>query len=171
MHKLAAWDARTTKRTNPVVNRKLRINLIMSCRPSYTSIPTYGLPAAKHSSPSSSSDSLNIISPKASNKTCIFSNNLGECLNDEPQESLYKDRNMLPGTLYDAEYQCNLAFPGSKVCGGDPEKFCAQILCQTSPTSCMSNGEPFADGTKCGVNKVSHYPISFRASSDSIYGR
>lgn len=82
------------------------------------------------------------------------SSNLGECLNDEPQESLYKDSGMLPGAMYDASYQCNMAFPGSTVCGGDKEKFCESLMCKTSSTMCMSNGEPPADGTKCGTDMV-----------------
>lgn len=79
---------------------------------------------------------------------------MGECLNDEPQESLYKDNGMLPGTMYDAQFQCDNAFPGSTVCKADPEKFCEMLLCKVSPTTCMSNGEPPADGTKCGEDMV-----------------
>ncbi|XP_065156708.1 A disintegrin and metalloproteinase with thrombospondin motifs 12-like isoform X2 [Atheta coriaria] len=85
--------------------------------------------------------------------TTFFDNDLGECLNDEPEISLYKDNNMLPGTIYDAKYQCQMEFPGSSVCKVSPEKFCDRLLCRTEPGTCMSNGEPPVDGTKCGENK------------------
>ncbi|KAF5270821.1 hypothetical protein FQA39_LY18869 [Lamprigera yunnana] len=87
----------------------------------------------------------------------FFDNNLGECLNDEPQESLYQETDMLPGTIYDAKYQCNMFFPGSEPCHVSPEKFCKQLFCKVSPSSCTSNGEPPADGTKCGENKAIYY--------------
>ncbi|CAH1118875.1 unnamed protein product [Phaedon cochleariae] len=85
--------------------------------------------------------------------TALFENNLGDCLNDEPEISLYSYRNALPGTIYDADAQCEIAYPGSTICVLDQEKFCEILLCKTSDDSCMSNDEPPADGTKCGSNK------------------
>ncbi|XP_017779110.1 PREDICTED: A disintegrin and metalloproteinase with thrombospondin motifs 12-like, partial [Nicrophorus vespilloides] len=85
--------------------------------------------------------------------TALFDNDLGECLNDEPQVSLFEDKNMLPGTIYDAKYQCQMEYPGSSVCEGTPERFCRRLLCKTEPDRCKTNGEPPADGTKCGDNK------------------
>lgn len=84
----------------------------------------------------------------------IFRNNLGECLNDEPEISLYQMKNTLPGSVYDADSQCNMNFPNSTVCIINDENFCEMLLCKTSPTTCMSKEEPPADGTKCGENKV-----------------
>ncbi|CAG9838536.1 unnamed protein product [Diabrotica balteata] len=34
--------------------------------------------------------------------TALFENNLGDCLNDEPEVSIYSMRNALPGTIYDS---------------------------------------------------------------------
>lgn len=77
---------------------------------------------------------------------------LGECLNDEPSVIRNKELGMPPGSIYDAVYQCNLMFPGASVCKTDKDKFCRVLMCKTDPTSCMSNGEPPADGTKCAEN-------------------
>ncbi|KAG5879484.1 hypothetical protein JTB14_013989 [Gonioctena quinquepunctata] len=85
--------------------------------------------------------------------TALFENNLGECLKDEPKASLYSYKNALPGTIYDAEAQCDIMYPGSTLCNIDEEKFCEMLLCKTTPETCMSNEEPPADGTKCGKNK------------------
>lgn len=90
-------------------------------------------------------------------KICFLSNNLGECLNDEPTTDQYKYKNMLAGAIYDAEYQCRNRFPNSTVCPVPEEVFCDKMMCKVSETSCMSNTEPLADGTKCGENKVSFY--------------
>lgn len=85
-------------------------------------------------------------------------NKLGDCLNDEPQESLFHDDNMLPGSIYDADFQCDLLFPNMNVraCKTSEDIFCKSLYCKTKPTSCSSNGDPPADGTKCGVNMVSN---------------
>ncbi|XP_056633400.1 A disintegrin and metalloproteinase with thrombospondin motifs 12-like [Diorhabda sublineata] len=85
--------------------------------------------------------------------TALFENNLGDCLNDEPEVSIYSLKNALPGTIYDAEAQCDIMFPGSTICLLDDEEFCSVLYCKTEPKSCASRGEPPADGTKCGNNK------------------
>lgn len=91
-------------------------------------------------------------------KLNIFSsNNLGECLNDEPSTDQYKYKGMLAGAIYDAEYQCRNTFPNSTVCPVPEDKFCDRMMCKVSERSCMSNGEPLADGTKCAENKVTHH--------------
>lgn len=83
---------------------------------------------------------------------------LGDCLNDEPAESLYHDeKNMPPGAVYGPDFQCSTYFPEHKHCVIDPEKFCEMIYCKPivgKATSCQSNGYPLADGSKCGENKV-----------------
>ncbi|XP_072392013.1 A disintegrin and metalloproteinase with thrombospondin motifs 12-like [Diabrotica undecimpunctata] len=85
--------------------------------------------------------------------TALFENNLGDCLNDEPEVSIYSMRNALPGTIYDSDAQCDIMFPGSTTCILEEEEFCATLYCKTEPGSCSSRGEPPADGTKCGNNK------------------
>lgn len=83
-------------------------------------------------------------------------NGLGDCLNDEPQPSQYKYKNVLPGVVYDADAQCQFSHPGSSVCRMNQHEFCKMLLCKPSPSadSCLGNQEPPADGTKCGENKV-----------------
>lgn len=64
---------------------------------------------------------------------------------------------MLPGAMYDATAQCKMNFPGASApCRVGDEKFCERLLCKSGPDKCISNGEPPADGTKCGENKVIH---------------
>lgn len=85
--------------------------------------------------------------------TELFENNLGGCLNDEPQETSYPIPNMLPGSIYDPDYQCNLIFPNSTHCPINMDKFCEKLYCKTGPETCRSNSEPPADGSKCGEGK------------------
>lgn len=85
--------------------------------------------------------------------TTLFESDLGECLNDEPQVSLYKQTNVLPGVVYDAQAQCEIVFPGSKTENFDPENFCKIMFCATTPDAVQSLGAPYVDGTKCGENK------------------
>lgn len=78
---------------------------------------------------------------------------------------------MLAGALYDAEYQCRIIFPNSTVCPVPEDKFCDRMMCKVSETSCMSNGEPLYDGTKCGENKVTlrfEHLLAFTQSSLSV---
>lgn len=81
-------------------------------------------------------------------------NGLGDCLLDEPEVSLYKVADVLPGTVYDADQQCKILFPGSSKCSTEADTFCEMLMCEVKPKSCMSDREPPADGTKCGENKV-----------------
>jgi hypothetical protein len=85
----------------------------------------------------------------------VSSNGLGDCLNDEPEISLYKGKEVLPGVVYDGDQQCRITMPNTTLCGFGQENICEILLCQTTPTQCQSKDEPAADGTKCGENKVS----------------
>lgn len=67
---------------------------------------------------------------------------------------MYPFKNVLPGTVYDGDAQCNMHFPNSKLCKLNTDKFCEMLTCRVSPTTCMSKGEPVIDGTHCGQNKV-----------------
>lgn len=46
---------------------------------------------------------------------------LGECLTDDPRNppEKFKYPDMLPGAMYDGNFQCDMNFPGSKICPGD----------------------------------------------------
>ncbi|CAH0553699.1 unnamed protein product [Brassicogethes aeneus] len=77
-----------------------------------------------------------------------------DCLNDEPKDTLYPFRNVLPGTIYDTDAQCSLLLPKSYgTCSSGSDNFCELLVCRVSPTTCWSKDEPVADGTKCGENK------------------
>ncbi|XP_025267750.1 A disintegrin and metalloproteinase with thrombospondin motifs 7 [Camponotus floridanus] len=86
--------------------------------------------------------------------TAFLESGLGECLTDNPRNPPEKLKypNMLPGAMYDATFQCNMLFPGSKVCPQSHTSGCETLWCLTN-TSCYSLGTPKADGTKCGENK------------------
>lgn len=82
---------------------------------------------------------------------------MGECLNDEPKESPFKFNEVLPGTVYDANYQCGLLYPNSTLCTANGEKMCDKLFCEVvvnGKKRCRSNGEPPVDGTKCAHDKV-----------------
>ncbi|KAG5335616.1 ATS7 metalloproteinase, partial [Acromyrmex heyeri] len=86
--------------------------------------------------------------------TAFLESGLGDCLNDNPRNPPEKLKypNMLPGAMYDAAFQCDMQFPGSKVCPQPQTSGCETLWCLTN-TSCYSLGSPKADGTKCGENK------------------
>ncbi|XP_024946987.1 A disintegrin and metalloproteinase with thrombospondin motifs 7 [Cephus cinctus] len=87
--------------------------------------------------------------------TTLLDSGLGECLNNDPKNppERYKLPNMLPGAMYDAEFQCNLDYPGSSFCDAGSVDRCEALWCKTSETKCSSKGAPAAEGTKCGENK------------------
>lgn len=103
----------------------------------------------------------------------LFDNKLGECLNNEPMQSTYKFDDSLPGTIYDADYQCRLEFGDeAKVCQWKMEMICESLYCQLGE-NCRSRKSPAADGTSCGKDKwcikKACVPIGKR-SDDSIAG-
>jgi len=85
----------------------------------------------------------------------LFEQRLGDCLSDVPRESTYKLDGTLPGTIYDGDYQCRLAFgESSATCKIPTDKFCQKLWCQSNDTSrCLSNTQAAADGTSCGPDK------------------
>ncbi|XP_044757842.1 A disintegrin and metalloproteinase with thrombospondin motifs 12-like [Coccinella septempunctata] len=83
----------------------------------------------------------------------LFENELGECLFDKPEVSLYKQTNILPGVIYDGQAQCEMSFPGSRLETTNEETFCEQLFCRVNGSLCVSTGETVVDGTKCGENK------------------
>nr|XP_033796040.1 A disintegrin and metalloproteinase with thrombospondin motifs 1 [Geotrypetes seraphini] len=87
--------------------------------------------------------------------TSFMDNGYGECLLDKPQEPLQLLSD-LPGTLFDANKQCQFTF-------GDESKHCPDTAstCTTLWCTGMSGGQsvcqtkhfPWADGTSCGNGK------------------
>ncbi|XP_043277763.1 A disintegrin and metalloproteinase with thrombospondin motifs 7-like [Venturia canescens] len=86
--------------------------------------------------------------------TTFLESGLGECLNNNPRNpsEKYSYANMLPGTMYDRDAQCNLQMPGSKNCDMGQDSACTTLYCEKG-TQCFSKGDPPADGTKCGERK------------------
>ncbi|XP_076380683.1 A disintegrin and metalloproteinase with thrombospondin motifs 7 [Megalopta genalis] len=85
--------------------------------------------------------------------TELFSEGLGDCLSNNPRNppENFKFPNMLPGAMYDSDYQCNMVLPGSKHCLAS-EGECERLWC-TKEDKCVTQGTGVADGTKCGESK------------------
>lgn len=79
----------------------------------------------------------------------------GECLMDKPQNPI-KLPSDLPGTLYDANRQCQFTFgEESKHCP-DAASTCATLWCTGTSGGllvCQTKHFPWADGTSCGEGK------------------
>ncbi|XP_032029641.1 A disintegrin and metalloproteinase with thrombospondin motifs 20 [Hylobates moloch] len=76
----------------------------------------------------------------------------GECLLDKPDEEIYNLPSELPGSRYDGNKQCELAFgPGSQMC---PHiNICMHLWCTSAEKlhkGCFTQHVPPADGTDCG---------------------
>lgn len=83
----------------------------------------------------------------------LFDNKLGECLKNEPKASSYKLDDSLPGTIYDADYQCRMEFGDTaKVCQWKIEMICEKLICQIGE-KCRTKNSPAADGSSCGKDK------------------
>uniref|UniRef100_A0A5G2R7E9 A disintegrin and metalloproteinase with thrombospondin motifs 1 n=1 Tax=Sus scrofa TaxID=9823 RepID=A0A5G2R7E9_PIG len=80
---------------------------------------------------------------------------LGECLMDKPQSPIQLPSD-LPGTLYDANRQCQFTFgEESKHCP-DPASTCTTLWCTGTSGGllvCQTKHFPWADGTSCGEGK------------------
>ncbi|XP_061932556.1 A disintegrin and metalloproteinase with thrombospondin motifs 12-like isoform X2 [Apis cerana] len=87
--------------------------------------------------------------------TNLIEGKLGDCLIDDPKNppDKFKLPDMLAGAMYGADFQCDMQYPGSKMCTSHATKMCEQLWCQVNETTCMSNGAQSADGTKCGEKK------------------
>lgn len=81
---------------------------------------------------------------------------LGECLLDQPQKPLLLP-DLLPGTSYSLDRQCELAFgEGSKPCPF-MQPPCGRLWCTGKSNGhlvCMTRHFPWADGTHCGDGQV-----------------
>uniref|UniRef100_A0A480J8Y9 A disintegrin and metalloproteinase with thrombospondin motifs 1 n=1 Tax=Sus scrofa TaxID=9823 RepID=A0A480J8Y9_PIG len=107
--------------------------------------------------------------------TSFLDNGHGECLMDKPQSPIQLPSD-LPGTLYDANRQCQFTFgEESKHCP-DPASTCTTLWCTGTSGGllvCQTKHFPWADGTSCGegkwcvngkcVNKTDkkHFDVSF----------
>lgn len=87
--------------------------------------------------------------------TSFLDNGHGECLMDKPQNPI-KLPSDLPGTLYDANRQCQFTFgEESKHCP-DAASTCTTLWCTGTSGGllvCQTKHFPWADGTSCGEGK------------------
>ncbi|XP_020501860.1 A disintegrin and metalloproteinase with thrombospondin motifs 15 [Labrus bergylta] len=99
----------------------------------------------------------------------------GECLLDQPQKPLVLP-DILPGTSYNVDRQCELAFgEGSKPCPF-MQPPCSRLWCTGKSNGhlvCMTRHFPWADGTHCGDGQVCDRGIcsSKQAKNVKVDGR
>lgn len=86
-----------------------------------------------------------------------FSQGLGKCLDDPPEEIdefTYPD--LPPGAIYNADLQCRLQFNVTddlvRVCSKQDE-ICSHLWCMVDDI-CVTQLRPAAPGTSCGKLKV-----------------
>lgn len=88
--------------------------------------------------------------------TDFLDNGHGRCLLDKPTEWLQLP-SALPGSVYPADRQCQLAFgPESRHCG-DVQPSCAALWCSGRAGGravCQTKHFPWADGTPCAPGRV-----------------
>ncbi|XP_067169260.1 A disintegrin and metalloproteinase with thrombospondin motifs 4 [Apteryx mantelli] len=88
--------------------------------------------------------------------TDFLDNGHGHCLLDKPLEWL-RLPSALPGSVYDADRQCQLTFGSeSRHCPG-PQPPCASLWCTghaNGRSMCQTKHFPWADGTPCGSGKT-----------------
>ena len=68
----------------------------------------------------------------------------------------FEHTNTLPGELYDMDYQCELVYgKGSRICPYMP--VCKRLWCTMEDVTqggCRTQHMPWADGTRCGLDRV-----------------
>ncbi|XP_062590680.1 A disintegrin and metalloproteinase with thrombospondin motifs 7-like [Saccostrea cucullata] len=79
----------------------------------------------------------------------------GYCLEDEPakyRDTEYEYPVLPPGTMYDVEHQCRLAYGQNSSFCGEKEDICSTLWCRMD-NKCSTRLEAAAEGTICGPNK------------------
>lgn len=104
--------------------------------------------------------------------TSFLDNGHGECLMDKPQNPI-KLPSDLPGTMYDANRQCQFTFgEESKHCP-DAASTCTTLWCTGTSGGllvCQTKHFPWADGTSCGESSSEPGAIA-RSRAHSKAGR
>ncbi|XP_062453615.1 A disintegrin and metalloproteinase with thrombospondin motifs 4 [Rhea pennata] len=88
--------------------------------------------------------------------TDFLDNGHGRCLLDKPPEWL-RLPSALPGSEYDADRQCQLAFGLESRHCPSPQPPCASLWCTghvNGRSLCQTKHFPWADGTPCGSGKI-----------------
>lgn len=84
-----------------------------------------------------------------------FSSFSGECLLDKPHKPIQLPSD-LPGTLYDANRQCQFTFGDESKHCPDAASTCTTLWCTGTSGGllvCQTKHFPWADGTSCGEGK------------------
>ncbi|XP_074853412.1 A disintegrin and metalloproteinase with thrombospondin motifs 1 [Carettochelys insculpta] len=87
--------------------------------------------------------------------TTFLDNGYGECLLDKPHKPIQLPSD-LPGTLYDANRQCQFTFGDESKHCPDPASTCTTLWCTGTSGGllvCQTKHFPWADGTSCGEGK------------------
>lgn len=114
----------------------------------------------------------------------LFSSFSGECLLDKPHKPIQLPSD-LPGTLYDANRQCQFTFGDESKHCPDAASTCTTLWCTGTSGGllvCQTKHFPWADGTSCGegkwcmngkcVNKTEkkHYDVSIKKEMEIHLG-
>nr|XP_015217022.1 PREDICTED: A disintegrin and metalloproteinase with thrombospondin motifs 1 [Lepisosteus oculatus] len=87
--------------------------------------------------------------------TSFLDNGHGQCLLDKPQKPQPLPK-ALPGTVYDANRQCQLTFGEESRHCPDVSSTCSALWCTVTAAEgmlvCQTKNFPWADGTPCGAN-------------------
>ncbi|GAA6077633.1 A disintegrin and metalloproteinase with thrombospondin motifs 1 [Tachysurus ichikawai] len=87
--------------------------------------------------------------------TAFLDNGHGQCLLDKPQKPQQLPQ-ALPGSVYNADYQCRLTFGEESQHCPDLSTTCAALWCTVTTTNgllvCQTKNFPWADGTPCGYD-------------------
>ncbi|KAG2457002.1 A disintegrin and metalloproteinase with thrombospondin motifs 1 [Polypterus senegalus] len=88
--------------------------------------------------------------------TSFLDNGYGDCLLDKPQKPVALP-NLLPGTLYDANKQCQFTFGEESRHCPDLSSTCTTLWCTGTSAGgllvCQTKHFPWADGTSCGEGR------------------
>lgn len=87
--------------------------------------------------------------------TSFLDNGHGECLMDKPQSPIQLPSD-LPGTLYDANRQCQFTFGEESSHCHDEASTCTTLWCSGTSGGlqvCQTKHFPWADGTSCGEGR------------------
>ncbi|KAK0077615.1 hypothetical protein PV326_009942, partial [Microctonus aethiopoides] len=84
----------------------------------------------------------------------LLNSDLGDCLINNPKNppAKFQYPNMLPGAMYDSDFQCRMMEPNTVTCDLGGTVNCETLWCRTK-RNCISNDSPPAEGTKCGENE------------------
>nr|XP_022900548.1 A disintegrin and metalloproteinase with thrombospondin motifs 6-like isoform X1 [Onthophagus taurus] len=105
-----------------------------------------------------------VMNPSISIKTAGWSNcsnkflslfvesGFGKCLYDPPTEHSFKPVDILPGVMYDGDFQCREVMgPNAALCMTGVD--CENLICYIEDKGCVETHTGVAPGTKCGDKK------------------